>query len=425
MKLKSSDWYRNRGYLHFDQQVGIKAAQAIVTNPKKVARHSFYPMLRYCAFTIKLGKAPEDNSLVKNHKAREITYASHLDSHIYAYYGKVLELSYEQILSQLNLSNVILAFRRLGKSNVDFAYEAFKEIESRKDCDVIALDITGFFDNLDHQHIKDAGAKLLHKDQLPEDHYAVYRSLTRYAYCLRDEIYKEFEISLNNPWHQRKRICSAYECRSRVREKEYISINNTDKGIPQGTAISALLSNIFMLNFDQKLHSKMNDLGGSYRRYCDDMLFILPKSQQFDVESFVASEIEAYGLSINSKKTEKRLFRDGVSNKALQYLGFTYDGKRILLRSAALARFSEKMNKSIRLVKNTVDKESKKMGFRVPLRRKKLYERYSHLGHRNFITYGLRASAVMNSKAIRKQIKPLWDRLNQKLDEVDQSAKDQ
>lgn len=421
MKTQDLEWFKKRSYLHFDEKIGLKTAIKVVTNPKKVSRHSFYPMLRYVSYSTKIKKDQNSGQLIKKIKDRDITYAAHLDSHIYSYYGKILEQAYEKRLLELNISDCVLAFRKLGKSNVDFSYEAFQDILKTSTCDVVALDISGFFKNLDHAHLKNTWAGVIGQQKLPQDHYVVYKSLTKYAYCCVDKIYNEFDISPNNPWYQRKRICSPVEFRSRVRAKKLIITHNESKGIPQGTAISALLSNIFMLEFDVKMHELMVKHNGSYRRYCDDMLFIYPNTSSYklDIEKVVSNEIARYSLSINSDKTEKRSFRNGVSNKPLQYLGFTFDGRKILLRSAALAKFSERMNKSLRLVKRTIDTESEGLGYRVPLRRKKIYERYSHLGKRNFIRYGLRASKVMQSKAIKRQLRPLWRRLNTKLEELD------
>ena len=50
------------------------------------------------------------------------------------------------------------------------------------------------------------------------------------------------------------------------------------------------------------------------------------------------------------------------------------------------------------------------------LYKKKLYSRYTHLGGRNFITYGLRAANKMESNTIKKQLKPLWRRFHEELD---------
>ena len=43
--------------------------------------------------------------------------------------------------------------------------------------------------------------------------------------------------------------------------------------------------------------------------------------------------------------------------------------------------------------------------------KKKLLSRYSHLGRRNFLRYGYRAADILNSPAIKRQLRPLWTRL--------------
>ncbi|TOC00062.1 hypothetical protein CGJ93_24225, partial [Vibrio parahaemolyticus] len=128
-------------------------------------------------------------------------------------------------------------------------------------------------------------------------------------------------------------------------------------------------------------------------------------------------------VSINPKKTELRTFtKQGnilVADQMLQYLGFMFDGENAYIRSSSLARYSEKMKRGIRLAKKTMVKynairQSKGLDEQ-PLYKRKLYSRYTHLGGRNFITYGLRAADTMGSKTIKRQLKPLWRRFNEEL----------
>lgn len=100
-------------------------------------------------------------------KKRPIAYASHVDSHIYAFYANILSKKYEAQLKSLNLSESVLAFRELGKSNIDFAYEAFEQIRSMGECSAIALDFSKFFDRLDHSTLKVCWANLLEEERLP------------------------------------------------------------------------------------------------------------------------------------------------------------------------------------------------------------------------------------------------------------------
>ena len=46
---------------------------------------------------------------------------------------------------------------------------------------------------------------------------------------------------------------------------------------------------------------------------------------------------------------------------------------------------------------------------------KKLYKQYSYLGRRNFISYGYRAAKIMESSSIKKQLKPQWNKLRERI----------
>ena len=424
MPKKKHPWFRSRGYLHFDAPISFKRAQSIVMSAHRVATHSFYPLIDYQIDSYKVYKDLQ-NKIQKKEKSRPIAYASHIDSHIYAYYAWRLNAAYENKIQQYGLNEHVLAFRSLGKSNIEFADAAFEDIKSRKVCSVVALDVTGFFDNLSHQILKRAWSELIGESPLPQDHYNVFKSLTRFSKVNRSDLYKTLEISVSNPKNGRYRVCNAKAFRENIRGKGLISVNKEAFGIPQGSPISALLSNIYMLEFDRWAKHIMEEQGGSYYRYCDDMLFITTADHRDHIEVSAQHEINKLLLSINTDKTEIRNFwlANGMQtcDKPLQYLGFTFDGQRKLLRSAALARFSNRMKKGVSLAKATQRKRNKIKSTNgianTNLYKKKLYERYSHLGERNFVTYSHRAANYMQSDAIRKQIKPLWSRLQSEMED--------
>lgn len=413
-------WFNPRKYLHFDQPIGFKKAERIASSPRKVASHSFYPFITYELISTKIGKNSE-GEIEKKNKERGVAYAGHADSHIYSFYADILSSRYEKKVEETGLNDVVLAFRKSGKNNIDFAYNAFKKIDSLSPCSVLAYDISGFFDNLEHSHLKEMWCKALDEDHLPEDHYSVFRSITKYSKVDRFSLYKALGVSLNNPKADgRKRVCTPEEFRRVVRGGGLVEVNKTGKGIPQGASISALLSNIYMFDFDVAVASALEEIGGVYFRYCDDMLMIVPHEWKSGVGNFVVPEIRRIGLSINVAKTEEHDFyhdRSGRLRTArpLQYLGFLYDGDKILLRSAGLARFSEKMKRGVSLAKKTQRKANRaraRQGLPAKkLYRRKIYSRYSYLGKRNFVTYGHRAAEKMGSMAIKKQLKPLWKRL--------------
>lgn len=417
-------WFRRRGYLHFDSPVKLRKACQIVKSPFNVAQHAFFPLINYNIQSFKIS-IDEDGNVLKNTKTRPISYASHIDSHIYSYYAELLSDLYEKTLGELQLQNSVLAFRTLGKSNIDFANTAFEKIKHHGDCTAIAMDISGFFDNLDHEILKSMWCKLLRTDSLPNDHFNIYKSLTKSSTVNKDILYLALKIPKNNPKIVGSRLCDIRVFREKVRGLELIKNNKTGKGIPQGTSISALLSNIYMLDFDERIKNTVISMSGEYYRYCDDMLFIVDSDKTGELISLVTQSIIELKIEINDKKTEIRTFHTyrGVQkcDKPLQYLGFVFDGERKLIRSAALARFSGRMKAGVRLAKKTHQKanfiEEREGVAKTPLFKKKIYERYSHLSKRNFITYGHKAATIMGSNAIKKQLKPLWGRLIKEINE--------
>ena len=75
----------NRGYKHFDCKKNSQSLklQKYITNPLKIAKHSFYPFLHHTIIMKKFDK----NSLRKiKKKTREINYSAHIDRLIFSYY---------------------------------------------------------------------------------------------------------------------------------------------------------------------------------------------------------------------------------------------------------------------------------------------------------------------------------------------------
>jgi hypothetical protein len=178
-----------------------------------------------------------------------------------------------------------------------------------------------------------------------------------------------------------------------------------------------------MLDFDQQMNAAVKCIEGRYFRYCDDLLFIVPSSQQLDVEGLVFNQLGRIGLSVNSKKTERSTFyfNDGalVCDRSIQYLGFIFDGKRACIRTSSISRYVRRMRASVRLANLTRNKfnavREKKGLPKTKLYRKTLLERFSHTGDSNFITYGFRAARILNSPTIRGQMKKMTNLLEKEL----------
>lgn len=417
-RIVRADWFRPKLLPHFDPpMVSRAAARLLACNPRTVASHAFLPLLsfkkRHRRFTSQGGGAPRGSV-----KERPLAACANRDATIFAYYAHLLRESFEGALRALNLGSVVVGYRR-GLSNVEIAHDAFDEIAARGRCKALALDIEGFFDNIPHAALKRGWIEVLGPEHgvLPDDHYAVFRALTRYSEVDRDQCIERLGLTGIPSEGLPKPLCSIQEFRRLVRGDgsamtSLIATNKKDWGIPQGTPLSPIAANIAMLAFDAAVASAVHRVGGSYRRYSDDILVICAAEHAKDVEQTVSDCLAKYapGLHLKESKAQRvEFFGKGMRSKPspLQYLGFTFDGRQILLRGATLARQWRRMAAAARWAKRRHRMAlSGVIEGRTVVHRKTLLTRYSHLGVDNFHTgYAERARKVMGSRAIRRQLR--------------------
>ncbi|REL37899.1 hypothetical protein DYD21_08960 [Rhodohalobacter sp. SW132] len=443
--MNRTDWYRfidketnsggipegKRRYLHFDRKINFNSfansLKKFLSDPDKVSSKSFYPFIKQVIQTPRYKVINrQNNEREMDAKEREIYYASHFDSLVYSYYSILLDRKYEELISEQNISDSVTAYRKLGKNNVDFAKEAFDYIKNKGECVAIAFDITGFFDNLDHKILKKAWCKVLEKGSLPEDHYNIFKTLTKFSFVLKNDLDTEFSkrISSNHSY----RICNPKEFRENVRAKGLVHTNLNKFGIPQGSPMSAVLSNIYMLEFDQEMCNLIDRKNGLYRRYSDDILIVVDVGDLASARNYFYELVNKFNLESKEEKECIRIFKvsNGVlksfdqeeNEKCLQYLGFTFDGSRTLVRSSSISRYYRKMRNNVRLtVKKTFGKKSRSS----KVSKRKLYKRFTHKGIRgegisNFIGYVYKANEKMGGKDIRSQVSGHVDKLNEAIE---------
>lgn len=412
-------WWRRTSYRHFGPDCNLATARSVVESPQAVARHAFWPFVRYDKrvrrFDYRSGEA--------SYKVRSVQYPAHLDANIFAYYAERLSAHYEQRLGALGLADQVTAYRTLGRSNVDFAAEGFAWIRDHAPCSIFCFDVSSFFDNLDHALLKAAWCELIGADRLPGDHFAVFTAVTRYGYVQREHLSK----ALTDGEARGKRYCTASEFRRlRKRGELRVARNLEDRGIPQGIQLSAVLSNLYMLDFDRRVASEIERRGGFYRRYSDDILIALPVSSGagFCVEDFVKQALEERRLPLNIDKTTRHravLERERAPRvmPPVTYLGLAYDGARILLRGATLARFHRRMTHAVQRARRR--SEASDAQRQVP--RAKLRKRFTHVGRRNFFSYVRPIESVLREHgfdrptAVLRQLRRSRARLERLLDE--------
>lgn len=420
--------FNERFYPHFDNIIPFtpknqERIKKILANKNEVKLHGFLPFIKT---TFKTPRFKKDSSGVikKTLKDRPICNASHIDSYIYTWYSFLLNKKYEEKILNKEFSSCVTAYRSFSekKSNIEFAKEIFDEIKIKKNCVVLAFDIKGFFDNMDHVILKSAWENII-DDKLNDDEYNVYKSITKFNWVSKEKILREFNFPKN---FKPLRYCNYKEFDLKIRKQGLIK-KNFHKGVPQGSPISAVLSNVYMFKFDEEIYGLVKRLGGFYRRYSDDIIVISDLKNALDIYNYVINTIsgDSLKLKVNRKKTETFLFKENKLNEVvsydfdletnfvkikrrLQYLGFEFDGQNIFIRSSSLSRYHRKMKAYIKV---TVNRAYGKKSRGESIFRKKIFERYSIKGRRNFITYASRSKNIMsnggqlNSISIEKQYK--------------------
>jgi len=431
---------QQRAYAHFGRRGSMKDAWIweYIIDPAKVKKHNFYPFISYEKNYTKYDGKEQNPQDRKKEKYRELCYSTHLDRCIYQYYGAILNEMYNQRVLKDDINDTSIAYRNnLHKSNIHFAKEAIDFIRSMKQCYIIVGDFKSFFDSLDHLYLKHQLCNLMETDRLPDDYYAIYKNITKYAMCRLEDILEFFGKENNH--RNKKELNSKHKIMSDEDFKTFkgmsfankrrglketnkhraVAKNESHQGIPQGSAISAVFANIYMLDFDKNVYEYVKSYQGLYMRYSDDFIIILPGSddgifrEQYQT---IRSEIDKIpSLVLESKKTQvyqysaggmlncnETFIPGGIAGKdALDYLGFIFDGKQVALRDKTVSKYYYRMYHKAKAVRRWAKKSGR-------VQAKSLYNLYSsHRNqgpvtdkdkrkhkHGNFLSYVLRAQGL-------------------------------
>lgn len=412
--------YKTKKYLHFDNRIGIKNAESYVTDPKKISVHSFLPLIRFEMLTERYcedeSEKRKDGRPVKK-KIREIMYSGHMDNYIYQYYAEILNNRYNDWVKINKIDPCSIAYRnnKQEKSNIHFAAEVIDTICRLGNCYILIGDFEKFFDNLNHRVLKNRLTEILDVEYLPKDWYNIFKSVTKYSYCEKKILNKK--LGTDKQFRARKEL-TYFKTVNEYREfRKHNSIDKNKKlfGIPQGTAISAVMANVYTTLFDIDIHKIANQYNGLYRRYSDDFIVIIPKKlhdreitvDQFkDIKDQVYKNTEKNHLLIQKEKTklyeyDNSTMRDLIKNEnsRLDYLGFVFDGVNVKMREKSIYKFYRKAYKLIDKAK--IQKRKKnllKLSYR-----KRIYSLYTDMGlnrkpHGNFLTYAYNAQRIFDEE---------------------------
>lgn len=423
-----------RGYAHFDKRVSLKKFKTYIYNKEKIKTHSFYPFI-YSEIVFK--KYSEKEEKKRKIKTRPICYSSHKDRLIFSYYSFLLNSKYNDFVEKEGINENIIAYRtNLKKCNIDFAKKAFDFIKKTEKATVMVGDFTSFFDNLDHRHLKNMLCKVLNCEKLDEDWYSIYKNITKYSCCTLENILELKKMEKNREGilslNKQEEIFTNEEFREYKKSKKLkVEKNSEEKGIPQGSAISAVLSNVYMVDYDKRLNSYATEKKGLYLRYSDDFIVIIPDvSDTTDYIEEINKIISSFiGVELQKEKTQIFNFenRSFGENKKLDYLGFTFDGKKVSIRDKTVTKYYYRMYRKIKPIVKSGG-VIRKTGKRISCR--SLYETYSVKGAKvdraenkfgNFITYVKRANKKFcgEEKPIKHILNIHMKKIRKRLDRIE------
>lgn len=393
---------KRKRYAHFDKKITLHQAWKYISNPQNIITHSFFPFIHHTLKITKYSKAKG-----KTTKKREICYSAHMDRYIYQYYAYLLNDEYNKRAVVDGFDKCSIAYRNnLKMNNIDFSKKAFDKIKELKECYVIIGDFKNFFDSLDHKYLKKRMCDLLQVDKLREDYYAVFKNITKYSTWELSDLLNENRLlpniygirKLNKqdlviPWSKFKAL-----------KKDRVKPNKQPFGIPQGSPISAVLSNIYMIEFDVEMNSYVSSKDGLYMRYSDDFIVIIPKEKASpldqELNQLMSIIKKTPSLILEPDKTQLFEYNEGnvdsfeiheaalikTSKKKIDYLGFSFDGKIVTIRDKTISKYYNKLNRNVKkILKRNEDSKTKEM---INLYRKFGYHGISKdVKKRNFLSY--------------------------------------
>lgn len=380
--------------------------------------HAFFPFIEFDIVTRRYRSKKEriNGKTVKRRfpvepKVRPIKLSSHKDGYIYSYYAKILSNAYEKFAKDNDFGRSVIAYRPRMGTNFSNAIEAFDAISSLGPCVIYTVDISSFFENIDHAVLKKNWCRVFGWSKLPDDHYKIFKSLTKYSKIRMDDVCRILNLTHESIVSgELDVICAPDVFRDLIRgaSPAVIQTNRNGYGIPQGSAMSAVLSNIYMIDFDTEMEEFARDNGIFYRRYCDDIILVRRSHDSLDALGFMKGVLAKTGveLRIHDEKTENYIF-DGEKisvGGSVQYLGLTFDGKKIRIRNGSLARFHRKMRSAVAYRKSKAERRKGDLNGVLMLRT--LYKKYSwKKDFKSFHGYAGRVVSATALSGVRRQLR--------------------
>lgn len=119
-------------------------------------------------------------------------------------------------------------------------------------------------------------------------------------------------------------------------------IPNNTRGVPQGLAISNILAEISLSNFDDEIN-KMHDIW--YMRYVDDILILTPKYQATKIASHIIDKLQSLNLNPHPLNEENSKSKVGSLDESFNFLGYHIENRELLIKHESILRFESSLAK--------------------------------------------------------------------------------
>ena len=189
--------------------------------------------------------------------------------------------------------------------------------------------------------------------------------------------------------------------------------------------MSGVLANIYMLEADKFINDLVMSNDGLYMRYSDDFIIILPHLDENTAVEKLKNIHNLFNgkfprLELQSEKTQYYRFNQNnitncgeaidlnadCSNRFMNFLGFTFDGNKLAVRSKTISKYYYRMNRKAKtILKND---HHTKTGKHISC--ENLYRKYSERGAKgkrgNFLSYIDRSEIEFGTnEVIRRDVK--------------------
>jgi len=167
-----------------------------------------------------------------------------------------------------------------------------------------------------------------------------------------------------------------------------------------------------MLDLDRRINEAVQRLGGIYIRYSDDFLIAIPDTPTTccveELKKILLLPNSVPNLDLQPDKTQYFYYVDNTlsnigksiseaaddSSRTINFLGFSFDGKQVRIRSKTISKYYYRMYRKAR----GIVKQGGRTRHGKPISCRELYGNYSKKGAKgrqgNFLTYVNRASII-------------------------------